>query len=77
MIINTDKNGKFANTFKINNNGVLAEFDMIMSLTSTAMAGFLLYVKLNKSSISQGSGLYKSEVNSWDLGLLHGVDGIC
>jgi outer membrane protein OmpA-like peptidoglycan-associated protein len=68
-IIDTDKDGDSPNTFKINNTGMLAGFDMMTS--STAMAG--LYVKQNKSSISQGSDLHKGEVNSWGLGLYGGI----
>jgi predicted outer membrane repeat protein len=68
-IIDTDKDGESPNTFKINNTGMLAGFDMMTS--STTMAG--LYVKQNKSSISQGSDLHKGEVNSWGLGLYGGI----
>jgi outer membrane autotransporter protein len=56
-------------TFKVNNTGLLAGFDMMTS--STAMAG--VYVKQNKSSISKRSNLHKGEVNSWGLGLYGGV----
>jgi predicted outer membrane repeat protein len=68
-IIDTDKDGESPNPFKINNIGMLAGFDMMTS--STTMAG--LYVKQNKSSISQGNDLHKGEVNSWGLGLYGGI----
>ncbi|MDR2251239.1 MAG: autotransporter domain-containing protein [Endomicrobium sp.] len=68
-IIDTDKDIESPNTFKINNTGILAGFDMMTS--STAMAG--LYVKQNKSSISQGSDLHAGEVNSYGLGLYGGI----
>jgi len=64
-IIDTDKDVESPQTFKVNNTGLLAGFDMMTS--SAAMAG--AYVKQNKSSISQGSNLRKGEVNSWGWGL--------
>ena len=68
-IIDTEKDGESPNSFKMNNSGMLAGFDMMTS--STAMAG--VYVKQNKSLISQGSELHKGEVNSLGLGLYGGI----